>query len=300
MVSLSDYVISVDRVGTEDAHHVGTKAANIGKLKSKNISSPQGFVVTTASYFKFLEKNKLDQKIKHLLGATNHDHHASIEQISQYIKKYINSSHIPQDLVSEIDKHYEQMGKPKVSMYISLVSGDRGDVENVLIFDDIEGEASLIHALRSAWSHLFDPHLILDRYKKGIDHLKTGISVFVQEKITPEVYGKIFTVDHHANDKSKVGIEIDNGTSSEFFVIDKLSYDVEKRNYILKPLVYVKDGKKTPSASQLIDKHHLIALAKLALELEKEHMIPQVLHWAKRGDKFYILEFSNILGYGKN
>jgi len=92
MVRPTDLVVWLSEVDKDDTHLVGGKSANLGEMIKAKFPVPDGFVVTATSYFEFIKLNKLDKKIKHLLGTVNYDHPDSIAQVSKHIKKLIIQS----------------------------------------------------------------------------------------------------------------------------------------------------------------------------------------------------------------
>ena len=54
-------------VNKKDLSLVGGKGANLGELTKAGIPVPPGFIVTTVSYFKFLEDSGLREQIEEIL-----------------------------------------------------------------------------------------------------------------------------------------------------------------------------------------------------------------------------------------
>lgn len=172
MVLPGDLVISVRDLGSDDIHIVGAKGAMLN----------EGFAVTHHAYFRFLRDNKLDIKIKHLLETINFTRTDSVVQVSSYIKKIITTSKMPDNITYRIFGHYQDIKAPSVFLRFFIVSGD--PLQNKVLEEktrEVSGEAVLFDTIRSLWSLLFEPQLLLYRHNNDLEHLKTGASVIVEK-----------------------------------------------------------------------------------------------------------------------
>lgn len=288
MVKPRDMVVSLYDVDHDDKYFVGEHAAHMGRLANRDLSVLPGFVVTSAAYFEFLSHNNLNIKIKHLLGAINYDNDASISQISQYIKKLIKTSKIPDHLVKEISSHYEKIGGSDFSIKTSIVSGDHEQPKfhEEKEVHNIAGDAVLLDSVRSFWAALFTPALIIHRNKNNIHHLKSGIAATVQKAIKSNISGKIKLSD----DKSQVIIELPSGYD---IVINKKTYEVNVNRLLDKPTVFVADNKIVEAFDNIAEAEAII-LAKMAEKIEESFYFPQEISWVKDNNKFYITGIRTI------
>lgn len=172
MIKLHQHVVSLRDIEPDDRHFVGEKATIV----------TDGFVITPSAYFKFLRDNNLEIKIKNLIGAINFDRDDSLSQVCRHIKNLILKSKIPDSLVYRIAGHYIDIGSSKVRVHMSVISGDPHHAKATPEkFIDVEGDAVLFDTVRSLWSHIFEPRLVVYRNEKTLDHLKTGVSVTVEK-----------------------------------------------------------------------------------------------------------------------
>src|SRR5688572_25848691 len=125
MVDPARFIVDFDAVDHDDRHHVGEHAAHLGKLHKSNIKLPQGFIITPAAYFSFLTSSGLDSKIAHLIGSIDFNDKKSVEKVAKHIKSVVNSSKVPDDLVSQIFTKYWDMGVKDVKIHTSIVTGDQ-------------------------------------------------------------------------------------------------------------------------------------------------------------------------------
>lgn len=143
--------------------------------------SQEGFVVTTNAYFKFMKENNLETKLNHLIGAINFDHEGSLSQVTKHIKDLIEKSKIPDNIVYKIIGHYSDLGEARVTAKRAIISGDENQSKIQNTEKEIYGDAVLLDTVRSLWASLFEPSLMVYRYKNNLDHLKTGINIIIQK-----------------------------------------------------------------------------------------------------------------------
>ena len=172
MVRPGDLVISVCDLESDDVHMVGAKGVMLN----------EGFAITHHAYFRFLRDNKLDIKIKHLLETVNFARGDSVTQVSSYIKKLVTTSKVPDSIIYRIFGHYQDIKASSVLMHLFIISGDplQGKVLEEKTHN-VSGEAVLFDTIRSLWSLLFEPQLLLYRHTNNLEHLKTGASVIVEK-----------------------------------------------------------------------------------------------------------------------
>lgn len=296
MINSARVVVSLDEVNYDDKHSVGEHAANIGSLKSINITTSQGFVITPQAYFNFIAHNNLETKISNLLGSIDERSESSKAQVSKHIKNLITHAEIPDDLLAEIFAMYEKYGAGAVSVHTSIISGDeqQNSFPRVYSFEQIEGEAALLEILREFWASVFDLSLINYRTEKGINHLKTGIVATVIKTPQQEASGRIYTIDMHGQDKSKMVVETDGHNSH--LVIDKKNKSVSKRRPHDKPVIYIKDG----SHFDMQFEGDLNELIKFAADIEDYFYFPQEITWIQNKGKYHVLSVKPIGFYGNN
>ena len=95
-------------VSKEDIALVGGKGANLGEMTRAKFPVPNGFIVTSNAYYKFVKENKLDIKIKHLISTINFNDSKSLEQVSIHIKKFIREGEISSELTKDILSAYKR------------------------------------------------------------------------------------------------------------------------------------------------------------------------------------------------
>ncbi|RJQ26172.1 phosphoenolpyruvate synthase [Candidatus Parcubacteria bacterium] len=323
MVKSTDYVVWLSEVDKEDTLHVGGKGANLGEMIKAKFPVPPGFVVTSNAYYKFIEDNKLDIKMKHLMGSVNYDDSKSIEKASIAIKKLILTSPVPKEIVKPIFDYYKKMGsffkEPLVAIRSSATAEDSKDASfagQQETYLNVKGESAVIEKIREAWASLFETRAVFYRHESKMDVLKAGIALVVQKMIESETSGVMFTIDPVTNDKSKVIIEaiyglgeyiVQGKVNPDHYEVDKKTHHITNSRIAIQDVMLKKIGRenrevKVPGRwkkKQRLQNNSIIELAKIGQEIEKHYYFPQDIEWAKEKGKMYIVQTRPITTIGQ-
>src|SRR3989344_1608603 len=274
-----NFIAWFNKVGKEDVGIVGGKGANLGEMFCAGFPVPFGFVVTAQSYFYFIEKNNLQQKIGSLLSVVNYENAAELSDVSGQIRALILKSPIPQDLVTQIVDSYEKLpilesklithkkgmnniltrlktvyDPPLVAVRSSATAEDlpgasfAGQQETYL---NVKGDTHLIHKIREAWASLYTERACYYRHAQKYDHLKVGLAAVVQRMAQSDKSGIAFSIDPVTNNKSVITIEaiyglgeyIVQGTvTPDHYEVDKKSFSILKNVVKTQKVKFVKRG----------------------------------------------------------
>ncbi len=256
-------IVWFNEVGKDDVGLVGGKGANLGEMANASLPVPYGFIVTSHAYFDFIQKAKLENKIKDIISIINYDNPSELQQASSQIKRFIDAAEIPLQLAHSISSYYEQLEqkeesfhsrkftikaglkslrhlfKPAVVAVRSSATAEdlptasfAGQQETYL---NVQGETRLLNKVKDCWASLFTPRAIYYRHQQGFDHLKVGLAVVVQRMVQSDKSGIAFSLDPVTNDKTKIVIEAIFGLG-EYIVGGKVTpdhYEVDKRSFVL-------------------------------------------------------------------
>ncbi len=310
----SSAILWFKQVDKDDIPYVGGKGANLGEMVRAGFPVPNGFVITSHSYFHLIKSNNLTTKINHLLGTINFNNQDSLQQVSKHIKKLIIDAEIDQDLIDEIFRSYRRLGDtlkdPLVAVRSSATAEDlpgasfAGQQETYL---NVHGEANLLLKVKHAWASLFEPRAIFYRHEQKFDHFRVGIALVVQKMVASDRSGIMFTIDPVTNDKSKVVIEAIYGLG-EMIVQGQVTpdhYEVDKATMKILQKVMATQDKQLVKAKvdnkeihipekegkkQKITDNNILDLAVLGKKLEQHYYFPQDIEWAIEKNKIFIVQ----------
>ena len=324
------FILWFKDVSKKDTPLVGGKNASLGEMYSqltkKGIDIPDGFALTSKSFWYFLRTNGIDKELKRIFKQFNPKSLQSLKTTGKAARKAILKGKLPKDLEKEIIKNYQQLSRKcgvrniDVAVRSSATAEDlktasfAGQHETYL---NIKGKQELLKAIKKCMASLFTDRAIAYREEKRFVHLKIALSVGVQRMIRSDLAssGVIFSLDTESgfqnvvliNSVFGIGEMIVQGkiTPDEFYVFKptlKKGYKsiiIRNLGRKTKKYVYGKSGglkevtvsKKDQLRFSITDKD-ILTLAKWTLIIEEHYKHPQDIEWAKDGksNKLFIVQ----------
>lgn len=167
---------------------VGGKGANLGELLRAGFDVPDGFVVTTAAYDRFVADNHLAEQIQ---ARAEQDDIAGINEL-------FDGGAIGPDLAAAITGAYAGMGAGPVAVRSSATAEDlpeasfAGQQETFL---NVIGADAVLVAVRRCWASLWTERAIAYRATRAEAAGRLSIAVVVQQLAPAEVSGVLFTAN---------------------------------------------------------------------------------------------------------
>ena len=310
-------VVWFEDVGKDDIPIAGGKGANLGEMTKAGIPVPPGFIVTAQSYFSFLGKSNLTDRIHSLLSSLDLNDSAKLQSVASEIKNSIGAAKMPEEIAREIAQAYRKMGGGLVAVRSSATAEDLPEASfagQQRTFLNVEGEKEVVAAVQGCWASLFEPRAIFYRAQQGFDHLKVGIAVPVQRMVQSEASGVLFTVEPVTSDRGKVVIEavyglgeaiVSGEVTPDLYVVDKEGVEILDKKIARQEWQLVRGvtgGKnfeetniKVPipnskKTKQKLPDEDIIALARIGQMIEELYAFPQDVEWAKEGGVLYIVQ----------
>ncbi len=311
------WIVWFKDVGKDDIPQVGGKGANLGEMVKASIPVPPGFIVTSQSYFDFLKKSNLTNKIRSLLSNLNSDDSEKLQQVATQIKEMLNSANMPEYVATEIAQAYRKLGGGPVAVRSSATAEDLPEASfagQQRTFLNVEGEKAVISAVQGCWASLFEPRAIFYRINQGFDHFSVGIAVPVQRMVQSETSGVMFTIDPMTNDRSKIIIEavlglgesiVSGEITPDLYVVDKKGLAILDRKIAKQEWQLIRNSKGEKNfekanvkedvpnerqAKQKVSDEDIIALAKIGKSIESHYAFPQDIEWAREGKNLFIVQ----------
>jgi len=315
MTHKNDYILWFKEIHKEDIDIAGGKGANLGEMSQFDVPVPNGFVVTSNAYFKFLDENVLRAKIRELLGSYNLEDPRQLEELSHKTKKLILNGKMSHELSTQIMETYLRLGGLLKEIPVAVRSSATAEdlpgasfAGQQVTFLNVQGEANVVEKVRECWASLFEPRAIFYRHQKGFDHFKVGIAVPIQIMIPSEISGVMFTIDPITNAKNRIIIEsvwglgeyIVQGTvSPDTYIVDRDSLDILSRHYEKQTVQLTRSGYdknkeiKVPlskQSSRKLSDSQIKELAEIGKKIHRHYYYPQDIEWAFSKGKFYIVQ----------
>ncbi len=319
-------ILWLKEISYKDVPLAGGKNASLGEmcreLSKKGINIPDGFVLTTNAYWKFLKANKIDKELKKIFKKFDPESIKSLQETGRKSRVLILKGELPEELKEEIFGAYQKLEKKygenlDVAVRTSGVCEDMPNASFAGQFEtylNVKGKGKLFEAIKKCVASTFSDRAIAYRYDKKIKQLKFGLSIGVIKMVRSDLAssGIMFTLDTETgfsnivliNSIWGIGEMIVKGriTPDEFYVFKptlKQNYKaIIRKDLGRKAVKYVyskKGGIKKVKVSEnkqlqfSLDDKDILTLARWAVIIEKHYSekfkkwMPQDIEWAKDG-----------------
>jgi pyruvate,water dikinase len=205
----SPFILNFSQIGMKDVAVVGGKNASLGELyavfREEEVGVLDGFAITTAAYWHFLEENKLYEELKAAFVELDVNDVEKLAATGRAVRSTILAAPLPQDLRAGILHGYhalaERLGRePDLAVRSSASAEDlpeasfAGAAESFL---NVHGEDALLKAVHQCFASLFTDRAINYRARQGYMQLKVALSVGVMPMVRADkaCSGVMFTLD---------------------------------------------------------------------------------------------------------
>jgi pyruvate,water dikinase len=308
-------IMSIAELGVNDIPIAGGKAANLGELTAAGFNVPGGFVLTTAAYDYFLDKNNLLRRIETHLEKVDVSSEVSLQDVSLKIRKAFDEAIVPEDLRFEILKEFHSLfeAKKKVGLVAVRSSATAEDLPTASFagqqdtFLNVFEPEDLIDKVKKCWSSLFTPRAISYRTTKGFEHSNVKLAVVVQRMVNSEVAGIMFTVDPNS-ELPHIIVEAGYGlgesivggkVTPDTYVVDKFHTKIINKRIAKQSwkLVRGKEGdtvreeiaENLMEAQKLTD-DQILEIADVGNQIELHYNKPMDIEWCLEDNEFYVVQ----------
>ena len=311
MKNRSVYVVDFEDIGRETAELAGGKGANLGELSRINgVAVPGGFCVTTEAYHKITGSNEALGSLLEQLAVLKADDRKRIAELSAKIRKLIEETQIPEDIVRDIVRHLELRDERKAYAIRSSATAEdlptasfAGQQDSYL---NVIGKVSVLKHISRCWASLFTERAVIYRLQNGFGHQRVSLAVVVQEMVFPDVSGIMFTADPVNSNRKVLSVDAGFGLG-EALVSGLVNADhyrvcqgkIITRNIAVKKLaIYaLKEGGTQQEAleparqnRQALSDEQLLELERLGRTIEAHFGNPQDIEWCLADGVFYIVQ----------
>src|SRR3990167_4406522 len=303
------YTLPFSQLDKNDIPIAGGKGANLGEMFQSKIPVPDGFVVTSTAYYKFLEETGLMKKIREELKDMDIENSKALQKAAENIKDLINSKPMPEEIQKSIKDSYHFLSG-NTDKYVAVRSSATAEdlpeasfAGQQETFLNISGWKDVIEATQKCWASLFGARAIYYRERQGFDHFKVGIAVPIQLMVQSEVSGIMFTVNPLTNNREQISIEaafglgetVVSGTiTPDQYLISKKGFKIEDKYIVEQTWQLTKEGhikiSRDYQKEQKLDNKKIVELAALGMKLEEHYGKPQDIEWGMEKGKLYIVQ----------
>jgi len=297
------------QISKADTEIAGGKGASLGEMTQAGIPVPEGFVVLSNAFDRFLEETDLNIEIDAVLDTVDIKEVHTVENASEKIQAMILSREMPNDIKTEIAKFYKNLDCKFVAVRSSATSEDSASAAWAGQLDSFLNttEETLLENIKKCWASLFTPRAIFYRFEKKLNKNKISVAVVVQKMVDSEESGIAFSVHPVTQDENQIIIEAGFGLGESIVSgsITPDSYVVDKQGFLILDITVNEQTKalykKTKGGNewkelgekgkkQVLTGKEIIELSKLIIKIENHYGFPCDIEWAKEKGKFYIVQ----------
>src|SRR5665213_1304310 len=197
---MGSYVLGFQEIDQTQVAVVGGKGAHLGELsRIEGIRVPAGFCVTTDAFRRMMaEAPSVNDRLDRL-SRLNPDDREAIRTISAKIRRTLEGTAIPDDLVAAITRSLARLGERAAYAVRSSATAEDSPTASFAGQQDtylnVVGPAAILQHVSRCWASLFTERAVIYRLRNGFGHRKVHMAVVVQQMVFPEAAGILFTAD---------------------------------------------------------------------------------------------------------
>ncbi|MDN5380070.1 PEP/pyruvate-binding domain-containing protein [Thermodesulfobacterium sp.] len=299
----TEFTLPLEAIDKDSLLVAGGKITHLAELKNiLNISTPEGFVITSYTFLKFIEKTQLKEKIFEILQNIEINKIESLNEGSQQIQELIINSNIPEEILNSIQSSYKHLCKKlnrrcMVSVRSSAIFEDSefsfaGQYSSFL---NVSGE-SIPYYYKKVIASLFNPRAIFYYKTKGFSETDMVMAVGVLSMVNARSGGVIYTRNPNNPEADSIIITavrglgklvVDGSVTPETYIVNRKGSILEKLPGKQPKMLICKETggiEEIPLPSSIsstsLNEKEVFELLKIAIKIEEYYGSPQDIEWA--------------------
>ncbi len=304
------YVLHFHEINNNSLPIVGGKSANLGEITQAGFLVPAGFCITVAAFQTFINTSEKMDNYFSLLSQLKPEQFEDIKAIGKQIRDHIITLELNETIRSEILEAWTKLGSDfSYAVRSSATAEDlptasfAGQQDTYL---NVKGPDQLIEAVKKCWASLFTDRAIVYRINNGFEHRSVFLAVVIQQMVTPDMSGILFTADPVTGHRHTISIDAGFGLGEALVsgIVTPDLYKVRENQIIHKHIATKEQGifaipeggterKKLPielQRKQVLSNQQIFQLAELGRKIEDHFGKEQDIEWCIAGDTIYILQ----------
>lgn len=293
----------------------GGKGASLGILAHRNIPVPDGFVILSTAYDRFLESAGIKKKLLKSLAGIDINKPQRMNAISSEVSGLIINAELPADLSTDILMALARLETTLVAVRSSAIAEDSSRASWAGEFESCINtpERMLLKNIKKCWASLFNPRAIHYSLHNGFSLCGPSMAVVVQKMIQSDSAGVCFTANPITKNRGQMLIDAGYGLGKavveglitpDSYTIDKKEWRTVDKQISLQASMLINGAKggtrekqvpKNRRDKQKLPDHQIAGLLKLCLEIEDIFGTPQDIEWACENQTFSILQSRPIV-----
>src|SRR6266566_5371037 len=298
---------------------VGGKGASLARMAAAGLPVPPGFHITTAAYRRFVTENGLQEKIlaavSGVSAAVTANQPASLEEASRQIGRLFANSVMPDEIAEAIRRAYAELGGDDLPVAVrsSATAEDlpelsfAGQQETYL---NMHGAAMVLEAVKRCWASLWTARAIDYRARHGIAPQDVSLAVVVQQLVTADAAGILFTANPLTGARDQVMINaawglgeaiVGGQVTPDTVIVDKANGTIIEQNISEKDVMTVMTGRTGESTHEepvpadqrtraVLSPAQAAELARIGVQIEDLYGQPMDIEWALHDGRVSVVQ----------
>src|SRR6266496_3895402 len=304
---------------------VGGKGASLARMAAAGLPVPPGFHITTAAYRRFVTENGLQEKIlaavSEVSAAVTADQPASLEEASRQIGRLFANSVMPDDIAEAIGLAYAELGGDDLPVAVrsSATAEDlpemsfAGQQETYL---NMHGAAMVLEAVKRCWASLWTARAIGYRARYGIAPQDVSLAVVVQELVSADASGILFTANPLTGARDQVMINaawglgeaiVGGQVTPDTVVVEKATGAITIQQITEKDVMTVRTLEGTheepvPASKRtqaVLSPEQAASLARIGVQIEELYAQPMDIEWVLHDGRIFVVQARPITALPK-
>lgn len=312
-------VVRLDEVSAADVARVGGKGANLGELIRAGFPVPPGFVVTADAYAAAMEAAGIRGELAEAARQAGRLAPEELATRARELADRVRAAGIPDRLRDRILDAYHDLGPGvRVAVRSSATMEDSAGTSFAGMhetFTNVAGDGELLRRILDCWASVFGARVIAYRAAQGVVE-EPAIAVVVQRMVDADRSGVLFSADPVTGDTGVVVVTAALGlgevvvggqVTPDTYVVAKeplriLSVRVGDQDVAIRR---GPDGVERREVLEEAERHRrvlsdeeVLALARLAVRVERHYGVPQDIEFAVSGDEVFLTQSRPITTLG--
>jgi pyruvate,water dikinase len=299
---------------------VGNKAATLSHLQLSGFPVPGFFCVTTTAYQQFVELPAIAAAIEKFHAHASSKELIHLTPIIEEIRQTVLSATMPDAIAEEIKSALQQLYHHGSSFSVrsSATAEDspgRSFAGLYRTFLNVKSETGVLDAVKACWASLWTVESVYMRQQLGIEVEQAAMAVIIQVMIEADASGVIFTEGPVSSQKDcfvvnavwGLGEGIVSGSiAADLYLVKRDDFSIVRKIIALKEQAVVADAltgisiavQTGPESERpALTDDQLVALARVAWNIEQAAGRPQDIEWCMKEGQFFILQSRPITGF---
>jgi hypothetical protein len=300
------YAAPFETCGSEPSV-VGGKGASLATLAAAGLPVPAGYVVTTAAFEAARDVDGLRERIATTLGSLDRGDVTALDASAAGIRALVEAVPLPGEVERAIRHAYRDLGddvpvavRSSASTEDSAQTSFAGQQDTYLW---VVGEDAVLAHVARCWASVYSARSLSYRHDHAVCEDEVSMAVVVQRMVDARAAGVAMTLDPLTGDRTTIVVEaafglgetVAGGTvTPDHYTVDKVILQLTGQTIAAKRIELVPDvaGRRVVQRDvaperqmePALEAPQVIAVARLAKQVERHFGCPQDVEWALDGD----------------